>query len=407
MIILIQIILSCLQLVVLAGLSYYYLLLAAAAFKRKSEPLLRPARSHDRFAVIIPAHNEALVIGNTVERLRQQSYPHELFDIYVVADHCSDATAAVAREAGAICFERTEEPSGRKAYALHWLLERVLHDEKRDYWAIAIFDADSQVDSEFLSAMSERLNKGHKALQGQHVIWNPGDSVFSQLAAIDMRLNNLLRNQAKDHIGLSCRLMGDAMCLETSLIRELGWGGKSLIEDREFEIHLLLAGKRVRYVPGAVSYGQASSRWRDASKQRMRWYSGVMQLQRQYILPLGRAFRRTRDLAVLDRIVELLLPSYSWLSVMTVALLTIQMLAPGLSLAVPWPLMLLAALAWFTFPFIGLKITQAPRWCYRTMVYAPAYLLWRIWQGVSVAARGGHVEWIRTRRREESQDYVR
>ena len=247
---LIQIPLSLLQIVLVIGLVYYYFLLAVAI--RPPKQRSKSEQHNVVFAIAVPCHNEELVIGDTVRGLRHMQYPAELYDVYVAADYCTDQTSTIARQAGAICLERNEGPRGRKAFALQWLLQHIVQS-KRQYDAIVVFDADSQVDAQFLSAMADALRQGHVALQGQHVIANPNDSSFSRLAAIDMRLNNLLRNRAKDNLGWSCRLMGDAMCLTTDLIRAHGWRSDSLTEDREFEIYLLLHGQRIRYVANAIS----------------------------------------------------------------------------------------------------------------------------------------------------------
>ena len=61
-----------------------------------------------RFAIVIPARNESAVIGDTIKCLLAQKYPRELFDIYVVADNCTDNTAEIARAAGATVYERFE-----------------------------------------------------------------------------------------------------------------------------------------------------------------------------------------------------------------------------------------------------------------------------------------------------------
>ena len=403
MILFLQVLLSAVQVILLVGLLYYYSLLVAGSIPSQAiSPDITVKAAYDyKFAILIPAHNEELVIGRTVTQLTRQTYREHLFDIYVAADHCQDKTAKVAQEAGAIALERHELPRGRKAYPLKWLLQHVLNST-RDYKAVVIFDADSQVDPNFLAEMATGLEKGYLAMQGQHVISNPKDAVFSQLAAIDMRLNNLLRNQAKSNLKLSSRLMGDAMCFDADLVRSLGWGGDSLIEDREFEIHLLLAGERVHYIPDAISYGQASSQWGDASKQRMRWYSGVMELQRAYLIPLLGKYLRTLNTAVLDRAIELLLPAYSWLSILTVILLFIQAVTtPAIQLLLPLPVTFLAVLGWILLPIIALAATKAPGWYYRAFLYAPIYLVWRLGQSISVILKGGNVPWVRTKRREE------
>ena len=65
----------------------------------------------NRIAVVIPAHNEADVIYDTVRLvIEKQKYPREMFDVYVIADNCTDNTAELARQAGARkVFEHFDE----------------------------------------------------------------------------------------------------------------------------------------------------------------------------------------------------------------------------------------------------------------------------------------------------------
>ena len=190
------------------------------------------------------------------------AYPAGRFDVHVVADHCSDDTAAVAEAAGATVHVRGDEPRGRKGYAVDWLIRRLLADPRR-YDAIAIFDADSQVDAGFLSAVAHRMADGARVVQGRHVIGNPGVSLFAALADADMRLNNRIRNQAKENLGLSARLMGDAMALRRDVLEQHPWlEAGSLTEVRAYGIYLVTQGVRIRFAADALSYGQAAARWR-------------------------------------------------------------------------------------------------------------------------------------------------
>jgi cellulose synthase/poly-beta-1,6-N-acetylglucosamine synthase-like glycosyltransferase len=398
-----QILLSALQIILIVGLAYYYFLLVAALFRVPKQRSNSNELSPIVFAVAIPCHNEEVVIGKTVHGLRRMNYPADLYDVYVAADYCSDKTAVIARQAGAICLERNEGPRGRKAFPLQWLLQHIIQSE-RQYNAVVIFDADSRVDTEFLSAMAAALQQGHVALQGQHIIANPSDSKFSRLAAIDMCLNNLLRNQAKNNLGWSCRLMGDAMCLTTNLIRVYGWGSDSLAEDREFEMYLLLQGQKVRYVENAVSYGEAVTKWNEASKQRVRWYGGATQLRYKYAWPLLINGLNTVNLAALDRALELFLPSFSLLAALTLGMWVVQVLWPSLPLLLPVEATTLGIALWVLFPFCGLVIDRAPIWMFKTMLYAPFYAVWRIVQGSRATIKRGQVEWVRTRRREEQSE---
>lgn len=356
-----------------------------------------------RFAIAIPAHNEERVIGATVARLRQVDYAEDRFDVHVVADHCADATAQVARAAGAIVHERDEGLRGRKGYALAWLLERLLADSRR-YDAVIVFDADSQVAPDFLAWMDGALAFGAQVAQGRHAIANPEASTFSALADADMRLNNRIRNQAKENLGLSARLMGDGMCLSRKVLETYPFHMSSLTEDREYGTYLVAQGVRLRYVPQALSMGQATARWSDATGQRLRWYGGAFDMQRRYLGPLLRAAWRHRSLDALDRALELALPPFSALCVTAAGLVLLQSIL--WMAGVPsflGPSVLLAALA-LAYPFLGLWAERAPASSFRALLHGPFYALWRVRVGLTARLRRGRVPWVRTRRAEEGME---
>jgi 1,2-diacylglycerol 3-beta-glucosyltransferase len=398
-----SVLLSMVQCVLLFCLAYQYLL-ALASIKQPSVAVgsSRPCR---RFAIAIPAHDEARVLPATLAQLRRQDYPIDLFDVHVVADHCSDSTAEVARRSGAAVHERYGPPKGRKAYALKWLLDRLL-DEHPGYDAVAVFDADSQVASNFLQIMDGHLRTGAQVLQGQHIVSNPGDSMLAAIAAVDMRLNNRLRNQSRRNLGSSCRLMGDAMVFDAQVLRTLGWQGESLTEDREYGYQLMLNGFRVQYVPEAQSYGQAAGGWRQALPQRLRWYQGIAAMQRRLAGRLLSGALRARSAALFDGAIELLMPSYSFLlaaSALNLGLvLALEATAPGAKTLLSFAGSVLLLAAWTSYPVIGLLIDRAPLWAFRALLIGPPYLIWRLWLSVLARTRGDRIDWVRTQRREEA-----
>jgi cellulose synthase/poly-beta-1,6-N-acetylglucosamine synthase-like glycosyltransferase len=384
--------------VVGAGLGYLYLLIVAGRRPRRSVAGAESGRL--RFAITVPAHNEEKIIGARVTRLLGMDYPKDRFEVHVVADHCSDATASLARSAGATVHERNEGPRGRKGYALAWLLER-LTAETQHYDAFVVFDADSQVAPDFLRWMERALSAGAQVAQGQHMIVNPKTSTFCALADGDMRLNNRIRNQAKENLGLSARLMGDAMCFSRQILETYPFRMASLTEDREYGVYLVAQGVRLRYVPQAVSMGQATARWSDATGQRLRWYGGAFEMQKRYLGPLLGAAWRHRSLDALDSAFELIVPPFSVLCVLAVGLVALESILRAVGVWSPLiPSVLLAAFA-FAFPFLGLLAERAPRSAFRALISGPFYALWRIWVGVTVRLRRGRVPWIRTRRAEE------
>jgi 1,2-diacylglycerol 3-beta-glucosyltransferase len=392
------------EVVAALGLVYQYILLLAGGrrWAKGSPPGMGP---HLRIAVALPAHNEERVIGHTVGHLLNSTYPRPRFDVHVVADYCGDDTAASARLAGAVVHVRREGLRGRKGYALGWLFDRLLASPA-GYDAFVVFDADSDVAPDFLSHANRALLSGADVVQGRHLIANPSASRFSALADADMRLNNRLRNQAKANLGLSARLMGDGMCFRREVLEMHPWSqATSLTEDREYGIYLATRGVRVQFAPQAVSSGEAVALWRDADPQRLRWYGGVFEMQRQYVGPLLAAALRRRDMAALDLALELLLPPFSMLVLMSVA---VALAGGALTLvrATAWSvfavgLVLTAAAA--LFPFLGLLLEGAPARTLRALAYGPFYAVWRVGISVRVGLKRGNVTWVRTRRNEETR----
>lgn len=385
----------------------YQVFLALVSVRRPQAPRA-PSAPRTRFALAIPAHNEGMVLSATLAQLGQQDYPAELFDVHVVADHCTDHTAEVAQQGGASAHIRDSLPRGRKAYALQWLLDRLVGEE-RGYDAVAIFDADSLVAPDFLRIMDRYLRAGREVLQGQHIVSNPEDSRLAAVAAVDMRLNNRLRNQSRRNLGFACRLMGDGMVFGVEVLRRYGWLGETLIEDREQGYELLLRGIRATYVPEARSFGQAASSWRRAQPQRLRWYRGVVDMQRRLAGRLLAGALRARSLAVLDGAIELLMPSYTFLlavSVVNLGLVAgLAWLVPGVSGMLKVGGSALLCAGWVLYPLLGLLVDRAPGWAFQALLLGPAYLVWRLWISVLVRLRPDKIAWVRTRRREE-QDGV-
>ncbi len=385
---------SAILLVFVAGsVLYLYVLVAASLPAHSTTPAHAPRHS---FAIAIPAHNEQGVIGSTVQMLLEQNYPSTLFHVFVVADHCVDRTAEMARSAGATCWERGEAPARSKGAALAWLFQKILQRES-PYEAVVIFDADTRVDKEFLRIMDARLQKGARVVQGCHRILNPEDGWFPSLTYAMFLIDNRYQNQGRANLGWSAKNMGDSICFRADILQRLGWG-QGLTEDYEFRQKLLLNGIKIAYEPAAVGYGEAPVNWTVARAQRARWLNGTFRASRRFAGELLRVGLRHRDLAALDGAAQSLLPSYSTLTLMSVVLLIAHLLwssfsAPSLILA--WGAVV-AVMA--VYPLIGLILERAPLRAYVAISLGPVFIIWRT--ALSLAARFGKpVEWVRTARR--------
>jgi cellulose synthase/poly-beta-1,6-N-acetylglucosamine synthase-like glycosyltransferase len=131
--------------------------------KLKDKPLLKNKKH--KFMAIIPAHNEEIVIQDLIDSLKNQDYPKDLLDIYVIADNCTDSTANIAKNAGAIVYKRFDEEKKTKGYAMQWFLDQKIK-ENANYYAFCVFDADNIVDKNFIKNMNKKLCQGEEVVQG-------------------------------------------------------------------------------------------------------------------------------------------------------------------------------------------------------------------------------------------------
>jgi cellulose synthase/poly-beta-1,6-N-acetylglucosamine synthase-like glycosyltransferase len=373
----------------------YWLVLALAALRARARPPL-PTRPTTRFAITIPAHDEATVIAATVARLLTLDYPKNLFAIYVVADHCSDSTAALARQAGAIVHERREGPRSGKGAALAWLFERVVNEQCD---AVVVFDSDTQVEPGFLRWMGARLLQGAQVIQGQHIIRNPADGWFPALAAAMFLIDNRYQNLGRTNLGWSAKHMGDSICFRADILRRFGWG-EGLTEDYEMRQRLLLNGIKIDYEPAAKGYGEAPRTWAQARAQRARWLRGTRFSSRQLAGRLWAAAIARRNLTLLDGAVQAYLPSYSTLTIICVAaclghLLLVRPASAALTAVLSYAWAGTCALL-MAYPFFGLLLERAPARAYFAIMTGPWFVLWRTALAISSRLRRSPAIWVRT-----------
>lgn len=374
----------------------YLLLLALASIRSASFEPRSGQRPSNRFVIAIPAHDEARVIEDTVRGIRALDYPADLFSVHIVADHCSDNTATLARQAGALVHERNEGPRTGKGAALSWLFQRVL-DATCD--AVVIFDSDTQVDSDFLRVMDARLVQGAPVIQGQHMIRNPDRGWFPALTWAMFLVDNRFQNLGRSNLGWSAKHMGDSICFRAEVLRRIGWG-EGLTEDYQLRQRLLLEGVKITYEPAAIGYGEAPRTWAQARAQRARWLRGTRDASQRFARRLLKEGIKRRDGALLDGALQAYLPSYSTLTLTSAIAVLIQVVVNGLGKPIfSWALVgTWAAVVGmlFAYPLIGLALEKAPLKAYLAILTGPFFILWRT--GLALAARFGSkpVTWIRT-----------
>ena len=267
--------------------------------KLKDKPLL--VDKNHKFMAILPAHNEEAVIGNLIESLKNQDYPKELLDIYVIADNCTDNTVKIAKEAGAIVLERHEEDQAKqtKGAALQWFLKQKI-EENADYDAFFVFDADNIVDVNFTKAMNKKLCQGEEVVQGYRDIKNPADSWVSAGYAIFYWTMHRFYHLARYNLGLSALLNGTGFMVKFDVIKPTGWNTKTLTEDIEFSLKTIIKGKKVGWAVDAIVYDEQPVGFKQSWSQRSRWTVGHIQCLSEYTKPLAVAVKEHKTVMNFD-----------------------------------------------------------------------------------------------------------
>lgn len=228
-----------------------------------------------RFAVLVCARNEERVIGNLIDSLKKQDYSN--YHIFVVADNCTDHTAHVAEARGATVFERFNEKKKGKGYALHFGINKLLHEYADDYDAVCVFDADNLASAVFLTEMNRALNAEADVALGYRDTKNIHDSWVSEVYSIYWMMLQRFYYTSRHTLGFSSMVGGTGFAFKLSALGGEGWTTYSLTEDVEFSIQQILKGHKIIPARNAVFYDEQPTEYSVSVKQRFRWMVGGMQ----------------------------------------------------------------------------------------------------------------------------------
>jgi len=362
------------QIIIFVFTMYYFLIGFCGMWRKKETKILTPEKT---FAVIVAAHNEESVIGQLINNLQTLEYPKELYDIYVIADNCTDDTAAIAQNAGAIVCERTHAEKKGKGFAMEWMFAK-LFTFKKQYDAVAIFDADNLVHPRFLLEMNNRLCKGDKLVQGYLDAKNPYDTWVSGTFAIAFWVIDHIWHLAKTNIGLSSVLGGTGMCITTDVLKKHGWGATCLTEDMEFTMKALTEGIKTTWAHDAIVYDEKPLTFKQSWDQRKRWAQGQFDVAHRFIPKMIKAGILKRDIRILDGCLHLLQPHFLMLSTFFVVISYLQLLFPPFYTNIynfmPSELMTVIMLGQYILPIIILlKIHVKPKaWFY--LILYPVFI---------------------------------
>lgn len=265
--------------------------------KRNKKPRIQNAHPN-KYAVIIAARNEELVIGQLIKSIKNQNYPESLIDIYVVADNCTDRTALVAEEAGAIVRERFNKTQVGKGYALDYMI-KIIESEysSNKYEGYFVFDADNLLDENYISEMNKTFNQGYRVITSYRNSKNYDQNWISAGYALWFLHEAEYLNLPRMVLNSSCAISGTGFLVHSELIKANGgWIHHLLTEDIEFSVSQIIKGEKFGYCRNAMLYDEQPVTFSQSWHQRLRWAKGFYQVFAKYGRALiGSIFRGKRN----------------------------------------------------------------------------------------------------------------
>ena len=232
------------------------------------------AKKQHRYGIVIAARNEQAVLGYLLDSIRAQDYPAELITTFVVADNCTDETARMAREHGAICYERHDSEHCTKGYALEFLFDCIERDFGRaSFDGYLIFDADNLLRSDYIAHMNDAFDAGEDIVASYRNTKNFDAGWIAYSYGAHWLGTTRTEHRARSYLGLSTRLQGTGYLFTSALVKD-GWHYTSLTEDRHLTADAVCRGLRVGYQHEAIFYDEQPTNLRIALRQRLRWARG-------------------------------------------------------------------------------------------------------------------------------------
>ncbi len=263
---------------------YQIVYVLVALIFRKNRPVYPNVKKLHRYAVVIAARNESAVIEGLIASVKKQKYPSNLIDIFVVADNCSDNTAAVARAAGAIVYERFNNQLVGKGHALSYILNIIENSYgDKGYEGFFVFDADNLLDENYVSEMNKVFDCGYKVITSYRNSKNYSSNWISAGYSLWFLREAEYLNNPRMLLKTSCAISGTGFLIHRDIVRKNhGWKYHLLTEDIEFSVDSVIHEEVIGYCGTAIIYDEQPCTFSQSWDQRLRWSKGFYQVFGKY-----------------------------------------------------------------------------------------------------------------------------
>lgn len=354
-----------------------------------------PTSQRPSIAILIPAHNEQHGITATLDSIKQQLEPQDR--VVVIADNCSDATATVARDNGAIAIERSDAVLRGKSYALDFGMRYLENNEPPE--VVIIIDADCLLQSGSLTRLAHLALNRNRPVQALYLMYSPPSAgLKTKITEFAWAVKNWARALGYHQLNLPCQLMGTGMAFPWALIQKANLASGHIVEDLKLGLDFAEQRHAPLFCPEAVVTSTFPLNNEGVKSQRTRWEHGHLAM----IVKEGPALLLKSitklNLAMFALVLDLCVPP---LALLTLLVTVLSMIAIVMMMAtnalLPWllgiPLLLLLGLAvFFAWTRFGQSILSISN-----LTYAPIYMLAKIPLYLRFCIKR-QVEWVRSKR---------
>ncbi len=234
----------------------------------------------NKICILIPARNEENVIGHLIDSLKQQDYPSELIDIFVIADNCTDKTAEVSRQHGAYVVERFNMEQIGMGYAIGYFFDRLkIEYPDKKYDAFIEFNADNLVMPNFVTELNKTFCEGYDVVTSCRNSKNPDVNWVSFSNCVYFLREAFYLNNVRMKLGTNCAISGTGFIVSAKVIEENdGWKYFLLTEDLQFTVAESIKGRKIGYCGKAEFYDEPTYSFKQSLTQRIRWIKGGYQV---------------------------------------------------------------------------------------------------------------------------------
>lgn len=353
-------------------------------------------RADESVVVLVPAHDEEAVIGETLKSL--SAVTGDRTKILVVADNCKDRTAEVARKFDVEVIERTDSTRRGKGYALDFARE---HLRKARTDVVIILDADCTIDTESIEALASRCAGTGRPCQAVNLqLPDTTASPAVQLSTFAFFIKNVVRQRALQRLTGRAHLLGTGMALPWPVFDRASLATDNIVEDLKMGLELAEAGHRPLFVEEASVWSYPETEM-NTLVQRGRWEGGFLDSALRAAPQVLRRSIADGDPRGLWAAINLLIPPLALLVALDLLALLLGTLLAWLAAAKTWPALTLLASLLLACALLSLAWASGGRRFVTIggLLRIPGYILWKLPMYVGFALSGTPKDWIRTRGR--------